>query len=83
MMKSLTAFSIFVLLGVSVVLLPSMTPQVKAGETIALAKADRLPRQSADSDCGGQNWPNFEARCLHLGGSDVRVREARLVTARR
>jgi hypothetical protein len=83
MMKSLTALSIFVLLGVCAIVVPSMIPQVKAGETTALAKADRLPRHAADRDCGSQTWPNFEARCLNRGESDVRVREARLVTASR
>lgn len=83
MMKSLTALSIFVLLGVSAIVVPNITPQVKAGETIALAKADRLPRHPADRDCEGQIWPNFEAHCLHRGESNVRVREARMVTARR
>jgi hypothetical protein len=29
-----------------------------------LAKADRLPVQSAQPFCSQQNWPNFSASCL-------------------
>jgi hypothetical protein len=83
MMKSLIAFAIFALLGVSVMLLPGFAPQVKAGETVALAKADRLASHPVATNCGGQVWPDFEASCLRRGESDVRVHEARLVTARR
>ncbi|MFL6808231.1 MAG: hypothetical protein ACJ8FD_04395 [Bradyrhizobium canariense] len=83
MMKSLIAFAIFALLGVSVMLLPGFAPQVKARETVALAKADRLASHPVATNCGGQVWPDFEASCLRRGESDVRVHEARLVTARR
>ena len=83
MMKSLIAFAIFALLGVSVMLLPGFAPQVKARETVALAKADRLASQPVARNCRGQVWPDFEASCLRRGESDVRVHEARLVTARR
>lgn len=83
MMKSLIAFAIFALLGVSVMLLPGFAPQVKARETVALAKADRLASHPVARNCLGQVWPDFEASCLRRGESDVRVHEARLVTARR
>jgi hypothetical protein len=83
MMKSLIAFAIFALLGVSVMVLPGFAPQVKARETVALAKADRLASHPVATNCGGQVWPDFEASCLRRGESDVRVHEARLVTARR
>jgi hypothetical protein len=83
MMKSLIAFAIFALLGVSVMLLPGFAPQVKARETVALAKADRLASHPVATNCGGQVWPDFEASCLRRSESDVRVHEARLVTARR
>ena len=83
MMKSLIAFAMFALLGVSVMLLPGFAPQVKARETVALAKADRLASHPVARNCLGQVWPDFEASCLRRGESDVRVHEARLVTARR
>ena len=83
MMKSLVAFAMFALLGVSVMLLPGFAPQVKARETVALAKADRLASLPVARNCLGQVWPDFEASCLRRGESDVRVHEARLVTARR
>ncbi|WP_377827767.1 hypothetical protein ACFKHW_25310 [Bradyrhizobium lupini] len=83
MMKSLVAFAMFALLGVSVMVLPGFAPQVKARETIALAKADRLASLPVARNCLGQVWPDFEASCLRRGESDVRVHEARLVTARR
>ncbi|MCK1293151.1 hypothetical protein ABIB75_000294 [Bradyrhizobium sp. GM2.2] len=83
MMKSLIAFTMFALLGVSVIVLPGFAPQVKARETVALAKADRLASHPVARNCVGQVWPDFEASCLRRGESDVRVHEARLVTARR
>ncbi|MCK1309584.1 MULTISPECIES: hypothetical protein [Bradyrhizobium] len=83
MMKSLVAFAMFALLGVSVMVLPGFAPQVKARETVALAKADRLASLPVARNCLGQVWPDFEASCLRRGESDVRVHEARLVTARR
>jgi hypothetical protein len=83
MIKSLTALAIFAVLGASVVALPGFAPQVEASETIALAKGDRLDIRSAAKNCSQQVWPNFEASCLRHGKSQVKVREARLVTARR
>ncbi|MCK1266194.1 MULTISPECIES: hypothetical protein [unclassified Bradyrhizobium] len=83
MMKSLVAFAMFALLGVSVMVLPGFAPQVKARETVALANADRLASLPVARNCLGQVWPDFEASCLRRGESDVRVHEARLVTARR
>ena len=83
MMKSLVAFAMFALLGVSVMVLPGFAPQVKARETVALAKADRLASLPVARNCLGQVWPDFEASCLRRAESDVRVHEARLVTARR
>ncbi|MDE5463622.1 hypothetical protein [Bradyrhizobium sp. CSS354] len=83
MMKSLIAFAMFALLGVSAMVLPGFAPQVKARETVALAKADRLASHPVARNCVGQVWPDFEASCLRRGESDVRIHEARLVTARR
>jgi hypothetical protein len=83
MLKSLSAFAIFSLLGGSVVALPAMAPQAKAGETVALAKADRLPVHVIVRNCSSQIWPNFDGSCLRDGGSGDLVQQARLVTARR
>ena len=41
MIKSLTALAIFGLLGAAVAALPGFAPQVAAGETVALAKANK------------------------------------------
>jgi hypothetical protein len=81
MIKSFTALAIFALLGVSVVALPGVAPQVEASETVALAKADRLDIRPVTQNCAQQVWPNFDASCLRNG--EMTVREARLVTARR
>jgi hypothetical protein len=80
MVKSLTAFGIFMFLGASVMALPSFAPLVEAGE-IALAKQDRLEVKA--SDCAAQVWPHFDTSCLRNAGSNVKILEARLVTARR
>ncbi len=83
MIKSLTALAIFALLGALVIALPGFVPLVKANETVALAKSDRLAVRAAAGTCSSQVWPDFDASCLHDGGSGVLVRDARLVTARR
>ena len=83
MIRSLTALAILGLLGAAVVALPGFAPQLEAGETVALAKGDRLDIRSVARNCSQQLWPNFNARCLHSGESGVVIREVRLVTARR
>jgi hypothetical protein len=82
MIKSLSALAIFALLGASVVALPAWAPQAKAGETVAMAKADRLPVHVIARKCSSQVWPNFDGSCLRDGGSGDLVQQARLVTVR-
>ena len=71
MLKSLPALAILALLGTSVVALPYIS-RVEAGETVALAKRDRL---EIGSDCSQQVWPNIPSLCLRgdRAGSDVRL----------
>jgi hypothetical protein len=83
MIKSITALAIFGLLGAAVVALPAFAPRLKAGETIALAKADRPVIRPIAENCLQQVWPNFDASCLRSGESGMLILEARLVTARR
>src|SRR3981081_1527304 len=83
MIKSLAAFAIMSLLGVSVIALPGFAPQVEAGQSVGLTKADRLPPRSIAQDCARQVWPNFATSCLRNSEIRITIREARLVTARR
>lgn len=83
MMKSLAAFAIFAVLGASVIALPGFAPKVEAGDTVALAKADRLLVRSVSQNCVKQVWPDFATACLRNNGSEAKIVEARLVTARR
>jgi len=83
MFKSFAAFGIFALLGASVIALPGFAPKVEASEVTVLAKGDRLSIRPASVDCSRQVWPNFAAPCLQNPGSDQKIVEARLVTARR
>ena len=83
MIKSLAALAIFALMGVSALALPGFAPELKASEVVALAKADRLAIHPVAGNCASQIWPNIASTCLRSAGSDVAVREARLVTARR
>jgi hypothetical protein len=83
MIKSLSALALFALLGTSVLALPAFAPRATAGETVALAKGDRLPVGPVHGICSQQTWPNFEASCLRDSVSGATVREARLTTARR
>ncbi|HKG99858.1 MAG TPA: hypothetical protein VKB08_03920 [Bradyrhizobium sp.] len=83
MIKSLAALAIFGLLGTAVVALPGFAPQVKASESVALAKGNRLEIRPVARTCAQQVWPNFETSCLHNAESRVMIREVRLVTALR
>ncbi len=83
MIKSFAAFGIFALLGGAVIALPGFAPKVEASEAAVLAKGDRLPIRSASVPCSRQVWPNFAASCLQNTGSDQKIVEARLITARR
>jgi hypothetical protein len=84
MIKSLTALAIFALLGAAAVALPGFAPRVEAGETVALAKADRLDVRRLDvRNCSQQLWPNFDTSCLRSSESGLPILDVRLVTARR
>lgn len=83
MIKSLAALAISAFIGVSALALPGFVPEVKANEVVALAKANKLAIHPVAGNCAGQIWPNIASACLRRTGSDVAVREARLVTAHR
>src|ERR1700726_4088593 len=83
MIKSIAALAIFGLLGAAVVALPAFAPEVKASETITLAKGDRAVIRPIAENCLQQVWPNLDASCLRSGEPGVMIYEARLVTARR
>ena len=76
MLKFLSALAILALLGGSVIALPYIS-RVEAGETVTLAKGDRL---DLHSDCSQQVWPNISSNCLRGQRS---ISEVRLVTAAR
>ena len=82
MIKSLTALTIFALLGWAVIAIPGFAPQAKADDTIALAKADRLPSHLVSRSCSTQIWPHLDASCLRDVRSGMPVHEARLITER-
>ena len=81
MIKSFAPLAVLALLGASVLALPMFAPEVKATETPAGEKADRLA--SVIRDCSDQVWPNFSASCLRGSGAGIGVHRARLVTAAR
>lgn len=84
MIKTFSAIAIASLVAAALTVLPGFAPQVEASTPVALAKADRLDiRTAGRGDCSQQSWPNFEASCLRVAGSNSMIREARLVTADR
>jgi hypothetical protein len=83
MIKSFAAFTVFAVLGASVVAVPWFAPKVEASEVVVLAKADRLAVRPRPQNCINQVWPNFATACLSNGGREANIVEARLVTARR
>lgn len=82
MIKTMSAIAIAAFIAAALTVLPGFAPTVEAREPVALAKADRLPVATMNSNCAQQSWPNIEASCLK-GASKGLVREARLVTAER
>jgi hypothetical protein len=82
MIKSLTVSTVLALLGASVISIPGFASRAPS-ETVALAKADRLPFLLHVRGCSSQIWPYVEASCLHNVGSGTPVLEARLITQRR
>jgi hypothetical protein len=83
MIKALSAVAVAAFIAAALTVLPGFAPQVEASVPRALAKADRLDIRLAARDCSQQNWPNFDAACLRAAGTQISVREARLVTADR
>ncbi len=82
MIKAISAIAIAAFIAAALTVLPGFAPKVEASEPVALAKADRLPIATMNTDCAKQAWPNISAACLK-GASKTSVREARLVTAER
>jgi hypothetical protein len=82
MVKSLSAFAAFSLLGASIIALPGFTPKVQTSD-IAVAKGDRLDVWTVSLNCSTQVWPDLAASCLRDARSGGTIREARLVTVRR
>jgi hypothetical protein len=82
MIKSFSALAIIFALGAAVVALPGFAPQVRADESVALAKSDRLTVRSIARECSSQVWPDLGPSCLRSSQVGI-IREARLVTARR
>lgn len=83
MIKTFSAIAIASVVAAALTVLPGFAPQVEASTPVALAKADRLEIRTAGRDCSQQAWPNFDASCLRVAGSNNMIREARLVTADR
>lgn len=81
MIKAFAALTILAVSAASVIALPSFTAKAEANE--ALPKSDRLAVQSPPRNCLEQTWPNLTTACLRNAGSDARIVEARIVSARR
>jgi hypothetical protein len=82
MLRSFPTLAVFALLGASVIALPALAPKVEAGETMTLAKGDRLQADRPMLNCANEVWPHVAAQCLRTGEGS-KVPEARFVTAGR
>jgi hypothetical protein len=83
MVKSLSALAIFSLLSASLAVLPGFGFQVEAREAAVLTKGDRLTVNPAALNCATQVWPDIAASCLRSGNPNEKLRQVRLVSARR
>jgi hypothetical protein len=61
-MNFTVAAVLFAAIVAALIAMPAPMPE-QVTPTV-LAKADRLPVQSAQPFCSQQNWPNFSASCL-------------------
>ncbi len=71
MIKALSAIAFAALIATALTILPGFAPTVEASVPQALAKGDRLDIRPVGKDCSQQAWPNFEASCLRVAGSQV------------
>jgi hypothetical protein len=83
MIKALSAIAVAAIVAAALSVLPGFAPQVEASVPQALAKGDRLDIHAIGPDCSRQVWPNFEAACLRAVGTNIMIRQARLVTTDR
>lgn len=86
MVQSLAAIAILAILailGTSAVALPAFAPSVEAGESVALAKGDRLQVRSSLIDCSHQTWPELGSSCLRNSDPAAPVLVTRVVMIRR
>ena len=85
MIKAVSAVVVAALVAAALAVLPGFAPEVEASVPHALAKGDRLDIGATGRNCSQQAWPNFEPACLRPAGygSQLQVRQARLVTADR
>ena len=83
MIKALAALAILAVSAASVIALPSFAPKAEASERLVLVKPDRLAVTSSPPNCLEQTWPNLTTECLHRGGSDAKIVDARPVSAPR
>jgi len=74
MIKALSAIAISAFIAAALFVLPGFTPQLEAGEPIALQKSKRLVVHTVDRGCAKQIWPNFSASCLHGSGAKLETR---------
>jgi hypothetical protein len=58
--------------------MPAPAPQPRAAAVIQV-KTDPVAAQPAASICARQNWPNFDAACLHYGDGQEPARNIRAV----
>jgi hypothetical protein len=83
MVKSLSGLALLALIAASLMALPGFAPKVEAGEASVVSEGDRIEVKAAAANCSMQVWPDFATSCLRKPGSDAKIVEARLVTARR
>ncbi len=80
-MRALSALALAAFMALAITVLPSFAPNVEAGETVAMAKADKLP--VVGGTCAEQSWPNLSASCLRRADSEPVSSKVRFVTADR
>jgi hypothetical protein len=64
MLKTVYAIVAAAIVAASLVLAPSLTPQVEAGAPSATGKSDRADARPIAGDCSERPWPYMEASCL-------------------
>ena len=84
MIKAISAIVAAAAIAAAITLSPGLAPEVEAGQTTTIAKAEPPAVQTVavDARCANQAWPNIDAACLR-GSGKAPIQPVRVITTDR